>query len=303
MPGAIPRATLGRTGLEVTRLGFGAMEIRGSRIWNGRPVTESQAETILNAVLDSGINFIDTSNDYGRSEEFIGKYISGRRDEYYLATKCGCLVVPTEGPADKTDHVWTRENVFRCLHESLRRLRTDYVDVMQLHGPPTDVCSHEGLVRALNDMRDQGRVRWIGNSSTLPYLPDYIDSGDFDTFQVPYSALQREHELLITRAAEAGAGTIVRGGVAKGEGRGPADTWKKFGEGGLGELLGIGESRSGFLLRYALTHPSVHTIIVGTLSAEHLAGNVRELVDAGPLPADVYAEVKRRMDSVDERPQ
>lgn len=64
---------LGRTGLEVTRLGFGAMEIRGPRVWNGRPVTDSDADRILNAVLDAGINFIDTAYDYGLSEEYIGR--------------------------------------------------------------------------------------------------------------------------------------------------------------------------------------------------------------------------------------
>jgi aryl-alcohol dehydrogenase-like predicted oxidoreductase len=73
MTSVLPTAILGRTGLEVTRLGFGAMEIRGTRVWGGRPVTEDQAKSILHAVLDAGINFIDTSNDYGRSEEFIGR--------------------------------------------------------------------------------------------------------------------------------------------------------------------------------------------------------------------------------------
>ena len=80
----LPTATLGRAGLPVTRLAYGAMEVRGPRIWGGRPVTEEQARTILNAVLDAGINFIDTSNDYGRSEEFIGKYLSHRRSEFFL---------------------------------------------------------------------------------------------------------------------------------------------------------------------------------------------------------------------------
>ena len=73
------------------------MEIRGSRIWNGRDVTDQQSEIILNAVLDAGINFIDTAVDYGLSEERIGRYISSRRDEYFLATKCGC------NPQDKGD--------------------------------------------------------------------------------------------------------------------------------------------------------------------------------------------------------
>ncbi len=85
MPNGLPTSTLGRTGLEVTKLGFGAMEIRGAP--RGREVTSAQAETILNAVLDSGVNYIDTSIDYGLSEEFIGQFISNRRDEYFLASK------------------------------------------------------------------------------------------------------------------------------------------------------------------------------------------------------------------------
>ena len=85
----LPKRTLGRTGLEVTTLGYGAMELRGAP--RGRDVSEEQAERILNAVLDAGINFIDTSIDYGVAEERIGRYISHRRSEYFLASKCGCL--------------------------------------------------------------------------------------------------------------------------------------------------------------------------------------------------------------------
>src|ERR1044071_7551259 len=85
----LPKRTLGRTGMDVTTLGYGAMELRGAP--RGRDVSEQQAERILNAVLDSGINFIDTSIDYGVAEERIGKYISNRRDEFFLASKCGCI--------------------------------------------------------------------------------------------------------------------------------------------------------------------------------------------------------------------
>src|SRR6478672_3013724 len=150
---ALTKRTLGRTGLEVTDLAYGAMEVRGSRIWGGRPVTESQAETILNAVVDSGINFIDTANDYGRSEEFIGKYLSHRRGEFYLATKCGCTVVHKDEHTDDTPHVWTRDNLFRGLHESLTRMKTDYVDVMQLHNPSVEQVEQGELVDALQAMR------------------------------------------------------------------------------------------------------------------------------------------------------
>ena len=86
----LPTRELGRTGLPVTMLGYGAMELRGAP--RARDISEAQAETILNAVLDAGINYIDTSIDYGLSEERIGRYIGHRRDEYYLASKCGCLV-------------------------------------------------------------------------------------------------------------------------------------------------------------------------------------------------------------------
>ena len=116
----LPQEVLGRTGLTVTKLGYGAMEVRGSRIWGGRPIEDADAETILNAVVDSGITFIDTANDYGRSEEYIGRFLSHRRDEFVLATKCGCTVVRRDESTDDTPHVWTRENLFRCLHESPR---------------------------------------------------------------------------------------------------------------------------------------------------------------------------------------
>jgi len=294
----LARAVLGRTGLDVTRLSFGAMEIRDSRIWNGRPVTEGQAETILNTVLDEGINFIDTANDYGRSEEFIGKYIAHRRKEYYLATKCGCTVVRKDENTDDTPHVWTRENLFRGLEESLQRMKTDYLDIMQLHNPPVDVTEQNHLVDVLKEMQKQGKVRFISISTTLPHLPTYLEWGVFDTFQIPYSALERDHEDWISRSAEAGIGTIIRGGVARGEvgvGLGNEDRWTKFEQAKLDELREAGESRTAFLLRFTLSHPHADTIIVGTLYPEHLQENIAA-VERGPLPADVYEEAKRRLD-------
>lgn len=300
MSNTITTSILGRTGLEVTRLGFGAMEIRGSRIWGGRAVTDDQAQAILNAVLDEGINFIDTSNDYGRSEELIGKFIAHRRKEFYLATKCGCKVTYRDGQADDTPHVWTRENLFRGLHESLERMKTDVIDIMQLHNPPVEETEQNHLVDALKEMQQQGKVRFISISTTLPHLPTYLEWGVFDTFQIPYSALERTHEEWISRSAEAGIGTIIRGGVAKGEagvGLGSQERWQKFEEAGLDALRQPGESRTAFLLRFTLTHPHVHTTIVGTLHPAHLRENIAA-AQQGPLPAEVYAEAKRLLDQV-----
>ena len=207
----LPTALLGRTGLSVTQLGYGAMEVRGTRIWGGRPVSDEEAERILYAVLDSGINFIDTANDYGRSEEYIGRFLSHRRNEFVLATKCGCTVVHKNETTDDTPHIWTRENLFRGLHESLTRMKTDYVDVMQLHNPSVEQTEENDLVAALQDMKKEGKVRWIGCSSTAPHLEKYIAAGVFDVFQIPYSALERQHEQAIQDAADAGMGVIVRG--------------------------------------------------------------------------------------------
>jgi aryl-alcohol dehydrogenase-like predicted oxidoreductase len=276
------------------------MEIRGPRIWGGRTVTDQQAEAILNTVLDEGINFIDTANDYGRSEEFIGKYISHRRKEYYIATKCGCTVVRKDDNTDETPHVWTRDNLLRGLDESLKRMKTTYIDIMQLHNPPVEETEKNHLVDVLQEMQQQGKVRYISISTTLPHLPTYLKWGVFDTFQIPYSALEREHEEWISRAAHAGIGTIIRGGVARGEagvGLGSTDRWKKFEDAALDELRQAGESRTAFLLRFTLSHPDVNTTIVGTLYPEHLRENIAA-AKMGPLPANVYAEAKRRLDKL-----
>lgn len=280
------------------------MEVRGSRIWGGRPVTEEQADTILNAVLDAGINFIDTSNDYGRSEEFIGKYLASRRSEYVLATKCGCTVVHKDENTDDTPHVWTRENLFRGLHESLERMKTDYIDVMQLHNPTVEQTEAGDLVAVLQEMKQQGKVRWIGCSSTLPHITTYIEWGVFDTFQIPYSGLERAHENVITHAANAGAGIIDRGGVARGEpgvGLGGGDRWQKFEAARLDELREEGESRTAFLLRFLISHPDIHTTIVGTLHPAHLQENIT-IAERGPLSAEVYEAAKQRLDAIDEKP-
>jgi aryl-alcohol dehydrogenase-like predicted oxidoreductase len=293
----LPHGPLGRTGLDVTALGYGAMEVRGSRIWGGRPIEDTEADTILNAVLDHGITFVDTANDYGRSEEYIGRYLAHRREDYVLATKCGCTVVRKDDTTDDTPHVWTKENLFRGLHESLERMRTDHVDLMQLHNPTVEQVEQGDLVSALQEMQQQGKVRWIGISSTEPHLASFIASGVFDTFQIPYSALERQHEDLIGTAAGSGAGVIVRGGVARGEpgsGLGAEDRWAGWEAAGLDDLRDEGESRTGFLLRFTNSHPGMSTNIVGTKSVEHLQENIAAAA-RGPLSDEVYAEAKQRL--------
>ncbi|WEK55878.1 MAG: aldo/keto reductase [Candidatus Cohnella colombiensis] len=297
------RTQLGKTGIEVTKLGFGAMEIRGPRVWNGRPVADEDSEKILNAVLDVGINFIDTSYDYGRSEELIGKFISHRRSEYILATKCGCTLVD-HGDHDETPHIWTRENLLHNIETSLRRMKTDYIDLWQLHGPTVQQAEDGNLVEVLKEIQASGKVRSIGISSYLPHIPTYIRSGQFDTFQIPYSALEREHEELIAEAGIGGAGIIIRGGVGQGEpgaGRGSEDRWAVWNKANLDDLLEEGETRTGFLLRFTLSNPYLSTTIVGTKSPIHLAENV-VYANKGALSANVYEEAKRRLEVAGSKP-
>lgn len=110
---------LGRSGLEVTQLGYGSMGIRGPRTWGVRVVGEEDADAMLNLVLDSGINFIDTAPDYGISEERIGRYIGSRRSEFYLATKCGCAYTQHENHLE-IDHVWRKDVLTRNLETKLQ---------------------------------------------------------------------------------------------------------------------------------------------------------------------------------------
>lgn len=291
------KCLLGRTGFEVTKLGYGAMELRGPRVWDGRAVSDEQAGRILNAVLDAGINFIDTSSDYGMSEDFIGRHISQRRDEYYLATKCGCLVVYKDDH-DEVSHQWTKENLLRNIENSLERMKTDYIDIWQLHNPTIEQIQENDLLDVMAQVKSEGKIRSIGISTTLPYSNTFIKWDIFDTFQIPYSALQREHEDLITAVAKMGAGTIIRGGVAQGElgisYRAMPERWKIWERAKLGDLRAPNESRTAFLLRFTLSHPSLHTTIVGTLNPEHLVENLKA-ANKGPLPTDVYAEAKRRL--------
>lgn len=296
----LPTATFGNTGLQVTRLGFGtALFSTNKPHW-----TDQAADRLHNEVLDAGINFIDTAYDYVEAERRIAAFTGRRYGEFLLATKCGCTDTrPTE---NNSDHLWTRDNLWRGLEGSLARLGRDSVDVMQLHNPTVAECEAGGLVDALQEMKRGGKVRFIGVSSTLPHLPVYLEWAVFDVMQIPYSALQREHEEWITRAGQAGVGIIIRGGVAQGEpggGRGGGSgggRWGLFERAGLDELRAAGESRSAFVLRYTLSHPFAHTIIVGTTRSGHLQENLAA-VRRGPLPPDLYAEAKRRLDAAGER--
>ena len=161
------------------------------------------------------------------------------------------------------------------------------------------VC-HVGLA-----VKRQGKVRHVSISSTLPHLTTYVSWDSFDTYQIPYSALERRHEDAITAAAEKGAGVIIRRGVGQGlpsGGRAGPERWATWEKAKLDELRSSSESQIAFLLRFTITHPHMHTTIAATRNPAHFVENLKA-AEAGPLPGDVYAEAKQRLSDAGERPE
>lgn len=289
---------LGKTGLAVTRLAFGGMELG--------PVSEATAVTLLNRVLDEGINYIDTSPEYSNSEYFIGKAISHRRDEYILATKC-CDNMRGNGPL----YTFDRRTVLENIDESLRLLKTDYIDVLQIHGvlPAFLKGGEDGeVMETLRELKKSGKILHIGltirNSNPADYaypalhgyrnLQTFASWRDIEVIQVVYGCMTRLSENVIQKAHDDyGTGIIARGLLKRYDATYDA-RWEAS---GLQELLEEGETRNDFLIRYTLTHPAITAGVCGTRGTEHLVQNVRA-ASRGPLSAEVYREAKRRLNYV-----
>jgi len=293
---------LGNTGLTVTALGYGAMELRMAG------VDEQAAAHLLNTVLDNGINFIDTSPDYGLSETYIGRAIAHRRDEYYLATKCGCNV-DQFGKSFDPGHVWSRQQLLHNIENSLRLLNTDHIDVWQLHGmSPGDLTGgkHDEVIQTMQELKAQGKIDVIGLSfrngrqgeNLYPAgfgfrdIKEFMSWNVFEVIQTVYGGLTRLNEMAVTRAAQQGIGMIIRGVVNKYD-----DNYDAlFAQANLQELCEPGETQHDFLIRFALNHPGLSTMIIGSKNADHIVANV-QAAQKGKLPDDVYEEAKRRLDA------
>jgi len=220
---------------------------------------------------------------------------------------------PPAGLPPPFPHDFSPANVRANVERSLRRLRTDRLDLVQVHmSPSAGQLRDDQTVDTLQELQKEGKVRFIGMSGILPNLPGQIAMDVFDAFQIPYSAVQRDHEELITAAAATGAGTLIRGGAARGA---PSEekNWRtgplsqpaglgqrNWAAAGVGELLaGSGMTPMEFVLRFTLSHPYLSTTIVGTANPGHLESNIA-VAEKGPLPADLYAEAKSRLQPADE---
>ena len=197
----------GRTGLRVSRLCLGTMTF-------GYQCDEAQSHAILDAAAEDGITFIDTADAYplgapaeqvGRTEEIVGSWLSGRRDRFVIATKCHYPTGPS--PWDRGN---SRQNIMRAIEASLRRLRTDHVDLYQLHAWDRHTPIDESLL-ALDDLVHAGKVRYAGISNLLAYQlarslgrSEVLGVARFESLQPRYNLLfrQPERELLPLCAEE-----------------------------------------------------------------------------------------------------
>jgi len=290
--------TLGRTGLEVSRLGAGLVQI-------GSLDDAAEAGRVLNSALDAGISFLDTAECYGRSEEFIGRTVAHRRGEYVLATKAGHVA---DGHAGEP---WTARTVADSIDRSLARMRTDHLDLVQLHAwdiarPPSDE-----VMQAVLDAKRAGKTRFVGYSQENEPAEWALRSGLFDTLQTAFSLVdQRARHGLFELAREQGVGIIAKRPIAN-------TVWGMgtplSGDAGdmvmelqrragvmrdIGPLPGAPDDPVAIALGFVLAHPEVDTAIVGTGDLAHMLSNIEIVENELPIAAEAVEELHRRFDLV-----
>ena len=271
--------------MNVSVLGLGGAEIGFEK------AKQEEVTRLLESAFDGGLNVIDTANAYLTSEEMIGKAVSYRRKDFLLFTKCGT----TDGFA-RAD--WSRAGILRHIEQSLRRLRTDYLDLIQLHSCGARVLRKGDVIEALQAARDKGLARYIGYSGDGRNAVYAIKLGVFDTLQTSINiADQKGIDLLLPLARAKNMGVIAKRPIANAvwrHSRKPPNPyhhvyWRRINKLQYEFLKGDLSQSVGIALRFTLSQPGVHTAIVGTTKPGRWSESAR-LLEAGPLPA---ADIER----------
>ena len=290
---------LGRTGIEVSRLGLGLAELYRQEL-RGKETTG--AAQVLNFALDVGINFLDTAACYASTEELIGSAASHRRDEFFLASKCG-HAVDTEGEP------WTSEVIAESVDRSLIRLKTDYLDLLQLHSCDLETLKRGESIEAVIRAREEGKTRFIGYSGDNEAALWAVRSGLFDTLQTSFNLVDqnaRKELLGIAHAKE--MGIIIKrplGNGVWGKATSPytyADDYFRRAQilKESGPIHGAPEDPILLAMGFLFAHDEVSTAIVGTHNPNHLRANVEMLENELPILPGVVKELHRRFDAVGE---
>lgn len=287
------KRALGKTGLEVTVLGFG-----GAEIGFERADPESVAQ-LLNGALDAGLNVIDTAECYVDSEEMIGRAVSHRRSEYHLFTKCGHAA-----GFDLPD--WDPRLLEQSIDRSLSRLRTDHLDLLQLHTCSEETLRRGEVIEVLKRARQAGKTRFIGYSGDSHAARFAVECGAFDTLQTSASiADQQSISLTVPLAREKQMGVIAKRPIANAawrHGTMPENTyhhtyWERSQKLNYDFLALPLEESIGIALRFTLSVLGVSTAIVGTTRPGRWHENA-ELLAAGPLPAEQFEAIRRHWQEV-----
>jgi aryl-alcohol dehydrogenase-like predicted oxidoreductase len=245
------RRPLGKTGLLVTPLGFGAFKIgRNERTHHPEPYSlpsDDEVDRLISAVLDAGITYIDTAPAYGSSEERLGRALKARGRSVVISTKVG-----EEFAEGRSTYDFSAAAVRASVHRSLRRLRRDALDLVFVHAPPDDagVLSGTRVVATLQALKREGMVRAIGWSGrTAVAARRALEWAD--ALMVEYHLEDRSHGPLVQEASDRGVGVVIKKALAS------------------GRL----EPRSA--LELALHTRGVTSVVVGSLDAEHIRANAR----------------------------
>ncbi len=281
------RRILGKTGLEVSALGFGGAEI------GFQNASLETVERLLGSALDAGLNIIDTAECYAGSEELIGRAVSHRRGQFHLFTKCGHA---SGLPYADWDPQLLRESIDR----SLSRLGTDCVDLLQLHSCDEDTLRQGDVVAVLQEARDAGKTRFLGYSGDREAARYAVECGAFDTLQTSVNiADQQTLSLTLPLAWEKNVGVIAKRPLAN-----AAWTWTDVLPDdysypywtrlqALGYPFLSGPDAASVALRFTLAQPAVATAIVGTQNPDRWLQNAK-MLDTGPLPAAQIEAIRSR---------